>query len=150
MTHIRRDPFGRIVTFQDRINRLFDDSMARSETFDEELSACAWHPAVDVYETAEGVVLEAELPGISKEDVLIELKNNILIIKGERREEKHSNEDSYYRQERCFGSFHRTFALREDVDPAKITAKFNNGILKVEIPRPEQELPKKIKIDVTE
>ena len=69
MTLVRRDPFRRMVSLQDQINRLFDDSKARSEDLDEELSACAWRPAVDVYETPQGVVLEAELPGISEEDV---------------------------------------------------------------------------------
>jgi len=139
-----------MVSLQDRINRLFDDSMTRSEDLDEALSACAWRPAVDVYETPQGVELEAELPGISKENVIIELKDNILTIKGERTEDKNVNHDNFYRQERCFGSFHRSFTLREAVDPERITAKFTNGILKIEIPRPERELPKRIKVDISE
>ena len=150
MTLIRRDPFGKMVSLQDRINRLFDDSMTRSEDLDEALSACAWRPAVDVYETPQGVELEAELPGISKENVIIELKDNILTIKGERTEDKNVNHDNFYRQERCFGSFHRSFTLRESVDPERITAKFTNGILKIKIPRPEKELPKRIKVDISE
>ena len=150
MTLIRRDSFGRMVSLQDRINRLFDDSMARSEDLDEELSACAWRPAVDIYETPQGVILEAELPGISKENVFIELKDNVLTIKGERTGDKDVKDDNFYRQERCFGPFHRSFTLREVVNPEKITAKFTDGILKIEIPRPEKELPKRIKVDISE
>ena len=150
MTLIRRDPFDRIMSLQDRINRLFDDSVARTEDPEEELSTCDWRPAVDIYETSQGVTLEAELPGISKEDVLIELKDNILIIKVERKEDKNTSGDNLYRRERCFGSFHRSFVLREPVDPGKIKAKFDNGILKIEIPSPEKELPKRIKVDISE
>ena len=79
MTLVRWDPFRRVAALQDQINRLFEDSMARSGELDEDLTACAWRPPVDIYETEEGIVLRAELPGITKDDISIEVKGNILI-----------------------------------------------------------------------
>ena len=147
MTLVKWDPFQRMSSLQDRINRLFDNSIAHSGEMNEEISTCAWRPAVDIYETQEGVVLKAELPGITKKNVSIELKDNILMIKGVRPSETTDKEDNYYRRERCFGSFHRSFTLRDTVDPEKIKAKFKDGILEIEIPRSEEEKPKQIEVE---
>jgi len=137
-----------MANLQDEINRLFDDSITQTDGSDEDLSTCAWRPAVDVYETPDGVVLKAELPGISRENVSIELKGNVLTITGERPAENAADEKDYYRQERCFGSFHRSFTLRDVIDPEKIKAKFKDGILEIEIKRPEEEKPRHIKVDI--
>ena len=148
MTLVRWDPTKRVANLQDRINRMFDDTFTRTRDLDDELAMCAWQPAVDIYETEEGMVLKAELPGISKENVSVEIKDNVLTIKGERSADKNIREENYYRQERCFGTFYRSFTLRDPIDPNKINAKFKDGVLELKIPEPEEEKPKQIKVDI--
>jgi HSP20 family protein len=148
MALVRWDPFRNVVTLQDRINRLFEDAFPRSRDIDDDVSMCAWRPAVDIYETGNGLVLKAELPGVKKEDVSVEIKDNVLTLKGERAEDKEVDEDNYYRRERCFGTFQRSFNLEQSIQPEKIKAKFKDGILEVEIPRPVEEKPKKISVSV--
>jgi HSP20 family protein len=138
-----------MVTLQDQMNQVFDDTFTRSGKLDADQSSCAWRPAVDVFEIPDGVMLKAELPGISKENILIELKDTVLTITGERPVEARLKEKHYICQERCFGSFRRSFTMRDAVDPEKIKAKFKDGILEIEIKRPEEALPKQIKIDIT-
>jgi HSP20 family protein len=127
---------------------MFEDFFPRSREQDEEIGVCAWQPAVDIYETDKGLVIQAELPGVNKEDVSVELKDNILTLKGERKVEKEIDEQRYFRKERCFGTFHRSFTLRESVQPDKIKAKFKEGILEVEIPKAESERPRQITVDI--
>jgi len=148
MAIIRWDPFRNVATLQDRINRLFEDSFPRSRDIDEDISMCEWKPSVDIYETEEGIIIKAELPGVNKEDVSVEVKNNILTLKGERFVDKEIDEDKYYRRERCFGTFHRTFTLQNTVLPDKIKAKFRNGVLEIEVPKPEEEKPRQISVNV--
>lgn len=148
MAIIRWDPFRNVATLQDRINRLFEDSFPRSRDIDEDISMCEWKPSVDIYETEEGIVIKAELPGVNKEDVSVEVKNNILTLKGESFVDKEIDEDKYYRRERCFGTFHRTFTLQDTVLPDKIKAKFRNGVLEIEVPKPEEEKPRQISVNV--
>jgi len=148
MAIIRWDPFRNVATLQNRINRLFEDSFPRSRDIDEDISMCEWKPSVDIYETEEGIVIKAELPGVNKEDVSVEVKNNILTLKGERFVDKEIDEDKYYRRERCFGTFHRTFTLQDTVLPDKIKAKFRNGVLEIEVPKPEEEKPRQISVNV--
>jgi HSP20 family protein len=148
MALVRWDPFRNVATLQDRINRLFEDAFPRSRDIDDDVSMCAWRPAVDIYETENGLVLKAELPGVKKEDVSVEIKDNILTLKGERIEDKRVDEENYYRRERCFGTFQRSFNLEQNIQPDKIKAKFKNGVLEVEIPRPEEEKPKKVSVSV--
>jgi HSP20 family protein len=148
MAIIRWDPFRNVATLQDRINRLFEDSFPRSRDIDEDISMCEWKPSVDIYETEEGIIIKAELPGVNKEDVSVEVKNNILTLKGERFVDKEIDEDKYYRRERCFGTFHRTFTLQDTVLPDKIKAKFRNGVLEIEVPKPEEEKPRQISVNV--
>ena len=148
MTLVRWDPFRDVSSLQDRINRMFEDFFPRSRELDEEIGVCAWQPAVDIYETGESLIIQAELPGVNKEDVSVELKDNILTLKGERKVEKKIEEQRYFRKERCFGTFNRSFNLRESVQPEKIKAKFKEGILEIEIPRAEAERPKQITVDI--
>jgi HSP20 family protein len=148
MSLLRWDPFKDVAVLQDRINRLFADAFPRSAEPDDEMSLSAWRPAVDIFETDTALVLKAELPGIRKEDVTVEVKENVLTIKGERIREDAVSEENYYRQERYFGTFSRSFSLRYPVNPEKIKAKFKDGILEVEVPKPEEEKPKQVTVDV--
>ena len=148
MTIVRWDPFRDVAALQDRINRLFSESFGQARDLDDDMRVCAWRPAVDIYEAENEIVLKAELPGITKKDVSVEVKDNMLTLKGERFPEAEINEEKYYRKEICFGTFERSFTLQERIQPEQIKATFNNGVLTVKIPRPEIETPKQITVDV--
>ena len=148
MTIVKWDPFRNVAALQDRINRIFDESFSRTADLDDDISMSAWKPLVDIYETDESIILKAELPGIKKDDVSVEVKDNVLTLKGVRTEEKEIKEKNYYRKERAFGTFSRTFNLQHRIQPDKIKARFKDGVLKIEIPKPEEEKPKQITVKV--
>lgn len=148
MTIVKWDPFRNVSALQDRINRLFEDAFPRARHDEEEFSMGAWRPAVDIYETGSAIVLTAELPGVSKENVAIEVKENMLTLSGERTAPKEIKEESYYRRERSFGMFRRAFALPDSIDPDQIKAIFKDGVLKIEIPKPEEKKPRQVAIKV--
>ena len=148
MSVVRWDPFRNITTLQDRINRLFEDAFPRAAGEDEDLSLSAWRPAVDIFETASGVAILVDLPGVNKEDVSVEVKENILTIKGERMATEAVDDSKYYRRERTCGNFQRSFALRGAVAPDTIKASFRNGVLKIELPKPEEEKPRQVSVNI--
>lgn len=148
MALVRWDPFRGVTELQDRINRIFDETFTRPRDFDEELAACAWTPAVDIFEVGDGIVLVAELPGVEKGDVSVEVKDNILTLKGDRKAVENIADADYYRRERCFGTFKRSFTLVDRIEPNLIKAAFKDGILKIEIPRLAEERPKQITVSV--
>jgi len=148
MTIVKWDPFRDVATLQDRINRLFNESFGQTRDLNDDMKACAWSPAVDIYETEGELVLKAELPGIQKEDVSVEVKDNVLTLKGERFPEPEVDADKYYRKEICFGTFERSFTLQDRIQPELIKATFKNGVLIVKIPRPQLEKPKQINVEV--
>jgi HSP20 family protein len=148
MTVLKWDPSVNIAALQDRINRLFKDAFPGPPGPEEEISECNWRPQVDILETDDGIVIQADLPGVNKEDVSVEVKENILSLKGIRNEEFTVPDDRYYRRERCCGTFERSFAMRSVIAPDTIRASFKNGVLKIELPRFEQERPKKINVNI--
>ena len=148
MSLVRWDPFRDVVALQDRINRMFDDAFPRNRAGEDDPGLCAWRPAVDIYETDQVIVINAELPGVRKEAVSVEVKDNILTVKGERVDEQNIADENYYRRERCFGSFSRSFSLQHHVNPDNIKAKFKDGILTIEVPRPESEQTRQVTVDV--
>jgi HSP20 family protein len=148
MAIVRWDPFRDVAALQDRINRIFNDSFGRSRDLDDEVSLYDWRPPVDIYETDDGIVLKVELPGVIKEDVSVEVKDNVLTLKGERLLDPAIKDDQYYRKERSFGKFNRSFSLQEPIKPNLIKAGFKNGILTIEVPRPEEEKPKQITVNI--
>jgi len=107
-----------------------------------------WHPNVDVFETEGGYVLKAELPGVNKEDIKIDVSNNTLTIKGEKKFEERTEKDKYVRIERSYGSFTRTFALSDKVDSENIKAAYKDGVLEITLPKKEEAKPKEIKVEV--
>ena len=147
-TIARWDPFKELTTIQERINRLFDENIGKVRFPDIELATGSWSPAVDIFETRDNVVLKAELPGLEKKDFSIEVKDNLLILKGERKCEKETKEENYYRMERAYGSFTRSFNLPTAVDKDRVKAKFKDGVLEVTIPKTESAKPKQISVDV--
>lgn len=148
MAIVRWDPFRDVATLQDRINRIFNESFGRSRDLDEEVGLYDWSPPVDIYETTDGIVLKVELPGVNKDDVSVEVKDNVLTLKGERLLDPEIKDEHYYRKERSFGKFNRSFSLQETIKPDLIKASFKDGVLTVEIPRPEEEKPKQVTVDI--
>jgi len=145
---VRWDPFQDLISLQERMNRLFEQTLDRSRGEREGMVAATWAPAVDIYETPDSIVLQAELPGLSKEDIDIQVRDNVLTLKGERRSEKEVKEGNYLRVERAYGGFQRAFTLPAAVQADKIRAVFKDGVLDVSIPKVEEAKPKQIKIDV--
>jgi len=148
MTLVKWDPFRDVAELQNRINRMFDESFAGSRNPEDEVALRTWRPAVDIYETESGIVIDVELPGVSKEEVAVEVKDDVLTLKGQRSASPHIREDNYYRRERLYGPFKRSFTLHHNIQPALIKATFKDGILQIEIPRPMEEQPKQITVNV--
>lgn len=148
MAIVKWDPFRDVAALQDRINRIFNDSFGCSRDLDDEVSLYDWRPPVDIYETDDGIVLKVELPGVDKDDVSVEVKDNVLTLKGERLLDPEIKDERYYRKERSFGKFNRSFSLQEPIKPDLIKAGFKDGILTVEVPRPEEEKPKQITVNI--
>jgi HSP20 family protein len=148
MAIVRWNPFQDLVSLQERMNRLFEQTLDRSRGEREGMVAGTWAPAVDIYETPDSIVLQAELPGLSKDDIDIQVRDNVLTLKGERRSEKEIKEGNYLRVERAYGGFQRAFTLPAAVQADKIRAVFKDGVLDVSIPKAEEAKPKQIKIEV--
>ena len=148
MAIVKWDPFRDIVTLRDRMDRLFDDSLARIRGGEEEFGLSGWAPSVDIYETPDNLVIKAEVPGVNKEDITVEVKDNTLCLKGERKFEKDVKEENYHRMERSYGSFKRLFSLPATVDQDKVKASFKDGVLEIKLPKIRKEEPKQIKVDV--
>ncbi len=148
MSLIRWDPFRNVSTLQERINRLFDESIARSSESEDELSECSWRPKVDIFETPDGVMIRADLPGVRKEKVAVEVKDNVLTIRGDRPEDQSIHTENFLRKERCCGSFHRAFALHSIIPPDTIKARFKEGVLEIHIPKAEVQKPLQVKVNI--
>jgi HSP20 family protein len=137
--------FRGVSTLQDQINRLFNDAFTRSEG---ESNLTSWAPAVDIRETEHDLIVKGDLPGVDPKDLDIRVENNVLTIRGERKFENKAEQDNYLRVERAYGSFFRSFALANTVNPEGIKANYENGVLTLVIPKREEAKPKQIKVNV--
>lgn len=144
MNLVTYDPFRELRSLQDEINRAFSSSYGRGS--DNEMMRGAWSPSVDIFENKDTIVLEAELPGLSPEDVHISIENNILTLHGERKFEKKDEGDNFHRVERSYGSFTRSFTLPPTVSSENVDAMFENGILRLTLAKREEAKPRKIEI----
>ena len=144
MNLITYDPFRELRSLQDEVNRVFSSSLGRSgETG---LGRGSWNPSVDIFENKDNVVLEAELPGLSADDVNISIENNVLTNHGERKFEKKDEGDNFHRVERSYGSFTRSFTLPPTVSSENVAANFDNGVLRLELAKREEAKPRRIEI----
>ena len=150
MAIVRWEPFRDLVSLQDRMNRLFDESVrtARTGNADDWALGGSWAPAVDIYEQDGNIVMKAELPGVDPKAVDIRLENNTLTLRGERKLDKEVKEDSYHRVERAYGAFSRSFTLPTVVDQGSIKAEYRDGVLKLTLPKREEAKPRQIQINV--
>jgi HSP20 family protein len=150
MTMITRwDPFRVLSSLQDRMNRLFQESFSGPTGAREEaLVSGSFVPPVDVYEDDQNVVLKMEVPGINQNDIDVQLENNVLTVRGERKFEKEEKEENFQRIERRYGSFSRSFSLPNSVDPEKVNASYDNGVLSITLAKRAEAKPKQIKVNV--
>jgi HSP20 family protein len=153
MAIVRWEPFRDLLSLQDRMNRLFDESYRttqRGGSEDEWALGGSWAPAVDIYEQGTDIVLKAELPGVDPKDVDIRLENNVLSLRGQRKLESEVKRENYHRVERSYGTFSRSFTLPTVVDQASIKAEFKDGLLRLTLPKREEAKPKQIQIHVAQ
>jgi len=148
MSPIRWDPFRDLLSLQERMNKLFEDSLVRSTGKLGEAAQSTWTPVVDILEQDEAIILKAELPGVLLEDVDLQIKDDVLILKGERRFQKDAKKENYHRVERSYGNFSRSFTLPGIVDQAEISAKLKDGILEVKLPKARSIASKPIPIEI--
>jgi len=146
MQLVRYNPIGNTFGFRNRMNQIFDDFFYPTERAEEEMSLLNWRPVVDIYDNDENIVIKAELPGVDKKHIVTDVKGRVLTLKGERSTENEVKEDKYHRRERVYGKFERSFTLAAEVDPDAIKAEHKDGVLKIDIPKPEENKPKTINI----
>jgi len=145
MAITRWDPFREVVALQNRLNSVFGNLNTENEN---PMTTASFVPAVDVYEDEKKVVLKLEVPGIEEKDLDVSVENNTLTVKGERKFEKEEKEENFHRIERRYGSFYRAFTLPSTVDTEHIDAKYENGVLKLELKKKPEAQPKQIKVNV--
>ena len=142
---LTREPFREMMALQDRMNRLFTGDFSR-EGADEDLATPSWTPPVDIYETKDDIVVNVEVPGISKDLISVEVKEDILVIKGERPFEKDVDKEQFHRIERAYGKFKRSFLLGTPVQVDRIRAGYRDGVLEITLPKVEAVKPRQIEI----
>jgi len=143
----RWEPFGELERMRREMDRLWDSFFeTRSRRRGTEIAE--WVPSLDVSETKNEIVVKAEIPGIDPKDIDISLLNDVLTIKGEKKQEKEEKEENYHLIERSYGSFSRSIRLPKEVQGDKINASYKNGILKVMLPKSEEAKKREIKIRV--
>ena len=152
MNLVRYNPHSRLQSRTNMGTRLFDD------LFTDFFSPMAvtgprtslqenLHLKVDIYEKDDVIFINAELPGIAKEDISVDVKGKLITLGGERKKDDEINEENFYRRERRYGKFERTFNLPFEVSSDSVKATFDSGILKLEIPKPEEQVVKKITVN---
>jgi HSP20 family protein len=141
------DPFREFAQLQNRINRAFSDAYGRED--EGLLTSGSWVPPVDIYQTGDHeIVLKAELPDMTREDIDITVDNGTLTLKGEKKASADVREDQFHRIERHYGVFTRSFSLPQAVDAAKVGADYKNGVLTIRLPLREEAKPRQIKVEV--
>jgi HSP20 family protein len=146
---VSRRPVDSMASLR-RLNSILDDAFSSWPFQSQENGSLtsSWIPACDVFEDKDAVKIVAEVPGVRPEDVKISLENNLLTIRGEKRQQAEEKTERVHRYERSYGSFERAFSLPTTVDPDKIAASYTNGILTVTIPKAERARPREIPVKV--
>jgi len=145
MTATIRSPFRELMALQDRMNRVFDSGV-QGQRNEEEMEASTWTPSVDIYETREAIMVNVEAPGMSREQFTVEVKDDILSLRGERPFEKDVSREHYHRIERSYGRFRRSFVLGVAIRSEDITATYRDGVLEIVLPKVEEAKARKIEI----
>jgi HSP20 family protein len=146
MTLVRWRPAWDTMTVQSDMNRLVNEFFRGGNGHKNAWRKGSWAPAVDMYESDQALMLKAELPGFSPDDVHVEIKDNVLTIKGERKRESDVKDKQYHRVERAYGAFQRSFKLPALVDANRAEATFKAGVLELKLPKAEEAKPKRVGI----
>lgn len=145
MGHTKWDPFRDLLLLQERMSQIFDETLIKYKGC---TSGNAWYPPVDIYESEDHIVLKAEIPGVDLNDVTVEVNDNTLMLRGERRHKKNLSDENYHRMERFYGAFQRAFSLPYAVDKEGVKANYKDGVLKISIPKLKESTAGKIKVEV--
>jgi len=147
---VRWQPIQELTSLQRQMNHLFDSFFGRTQwpPFEENLRAWEFGPAADVYEDDQKLTFKVEAPGIDEKNVKVEVENNVLTVRGERKLEKDIKEENFRRKERHYGAFSRSFTLPTTVDPDKIEANYTHGVLTIDMPKRAKAKAKQIKVNV--
>lgn len=148
MAITRWDPFRDVLALQNRMNSLFQDFNRTSGEGSDLMTTAAFVPPVDIYEDQHKIVLKLEVPGMKESDLDIQLENNLLTVKGERKFENEEKEENFHRIERRYGSFYRSFTIPNTVNPESVKANYDAGVLRVELEKRAEAKPKQIKVQV--
>jgi HSP20 family protein len=143
-TLVRWEPFRELGTLQSELSRLMNGMLEGNGR-----TAQTWVPALDVWETPTEVVYAFDLPGIPEDRISIEVKDDNLTVSAEREKVGETSENGFYRFERRYGTFARAVGLPQGVDQDTISARYENGVLEVRVPKPEEQKPKKIELSKT-
>lgn len=138
------EPFRNLISFRDDFDRLLENFFGRNPIEREEY----WMPTMDVVENNGNIEVTAELPGMKKEDIKVTVKDNILSVSGERKQEEETKDKTFHRIERYYGKFCRSLELPAEVDPDKVKAVYKDGVLHISMVKPESAKPKQIEVEV--
>ena len=145
MTLVRYNPLNEVSLFKNNFGKFFNDTFFNDSNFSDQKQE--WKPVVDIIKKDGKLIVAAELPGVNKENISIDVNKDVLTLKGERKYENEEKEADYYRRERVSGSFSRSFVLPSGVSTEEINAEYKDGILKIEIPEVQKEEAKQITIN---
>lgn len=142
------ESFRDLLDLQREMNRLFDASLGRRVAKNQDIADTGWVPAVDIYDNKDNLVIKTDLPGMTQKDIDVSVEDDVLRIKGERKKETETKEKNFYRVERTYGVFERSFTLPSNVDATQIKATYKDGVLELVLPKKEEAKPKQIKVDI--
>lgn len=144
----RWNPFKELEEMEKRLSSFFGRTPVATGDKKEAITVAEWSPLVDISEDEKEYVIKAEVPEMKKEEIKINVHDDVLAISGERKYEKEEKGKKYHRVERAYGSFLRSFVLPEDADGSKVNAEYKDGVLKVHLPKTEKAKPKAIEVKV--
>lgn len=148
MAIVRWDPFDAFLGAQEDLNRMFRRGWLGAGEDKGLAEGGKWAPAVDIYETADSLVVEAELPGIDPDDIEVTVDDGVLTVRGERKHERDVKEENYYRVERAWGSFQRSIRLPAESQADEVKAGYDAGVLKITVPKAAPPKPKSVPVTV--
>ncbi len=138
-----RTEWPAIRELEARLNRMFN-----GWPFEPEQAGVTWTPAVDLHETEDAYTLEADLPGLTRDDIQISITEDVVTLRGTRNQRSEENKEGFHRVERVYGTFQRSFRIPGGIDAGKVEAIFDSGVLKVTLPKPEERRPRQIEVKV--
>jgi len=148
MTVVPWDPLRELLALKDRMNKIIENAMSRSQ-YGGTADAGTWAPPVDIYESEDSVVVAVEVPGLSPSDIEVKISDNTLTLKGERKLEKGIQQENYHRIERSYGSFLRTFPLPAGVHASEAKAEYRLGILHIRIPKARDAGSRQVRVSIS-